>query len=661
MSRFVLARRCIEAIATFGSSSTAAGRAAPITQYKNCRPLSTQAGKVHQTSGGVEQQQQPADPEAVHVELHQRLTQLFEEETKRCLIVPPFKRALLYGDKSAIRDHTGDYSFIQIYEAVKRLALQISNCCGSASQSRVAFICPNNATYVISQWACWFSGQIAVPLNPKYPQDLLEYYIKDSDASLLIATPEYQNIAQPLATKLDKKLLLVHHDLLKVDTKQTEEGETSYLDPKRENLLQLNDSLVVEGCLNGEFYRDSSALILYTSGTTGKPKGVVLSFANLDAQFSALSHAWQVKGNDSVLHALPLNHVHGTINALNLPLSVGAKCVILPKFDSSSVWSYLLNINMTSKERVNMFMGVPTMYGLLIKEFHNVFEKNARMSDYVKTHCKNKIKLMISGSAPLPGTIFDRWFEITGHKLLERYGMTEIGMAISNPFIQDKTRVRKQGCVGMPLPGVSVKIVDKEHNKELILEGKANEGYWNPTPDANVADAAVDQKISGNVYVKGRSVFQEYWQKPEETKAEFEDGWFKTGDTAEYSDGTVKILGRTSVDIIKSGGYKLSALEIETALHEHPQTTDVAVIGLPDETWGAKVVAIISVKDPETFSIPRLLVWLENKLPKQAIPKEVKIISEVPRNAMGKINKKELTEKLYGADAEQQNQEKVVK
>lgn len=130
MSRFVLARRCIEAIATFGSSSTAAGRAAPITQYKNCRPLSTQAGKVHQTSGGVEQQQQPADPEAVHVELHQRLTQLFEEETKRCLIVPPFKRALLYGDKSAIRDHTGDYSFIQIYEAVKRLALQISNCCG---------------------------------------------------------------------------------------------------------------------------------------------------------------------------------------------------------------------------------------------------------------------------------------------------------------------------------------------------------------------------------------------------------------------------------------------------------------------------------------------------------------------------------------------------
>lgn len=655
MSRFMLARRCVEAVAAIGSHGSS--RTTLITQYT--RALSTQTGKVHQT-GGVDQQQHPLDPEAVHADLHQRLTKLFEEETKRELIVPPFKRALVYGEKSAVRDHTGDYSFIQIYEAVKRLALQISNHCGSASQSRVAFICPNNATYIISQWACWFSGQIAVPLNPKYPLDLLEYYIKDSDASLLIATPEFQKLAQPLATKLDKKLLLVHHDLLKTDPKQSPEEEaSSYLDPKRENLLQLNESLVVEGCLNGEFYRDANALILYTSGTTGKPKGVVLSFANLDAQFNALSHAWQIKGNDSVLQALPLNHVHGTINALNLPLTMGAKCVMLPKFDSSSVWSYLLNVNMTSKERVNIFMGVPTMYGLLIKEYDSVFGSNARMSDYVKTHCKNKIKLMISGSAPLPSTIFNRWFEISGHNLLERYGMTEIGMAISNPCIQDKTRVRKQGCVGMPLPGVSVKIVDKENNKELTLEGKPNEGYWNPAPDANVVGAVGDQKIAGNVYVKGRSVFQEYWQRPEETKSEFENGWFKTGDTAEYSDGSIKILGRTSVDIIKSGGYKLSALEIETALHEHPETTDVAVVGVPDETWGSKVVAVISVKDPETFSIPRLLVWLEKKLPKHAIPKEVKLISEVPRNAMGKINKKDLIEKLFGE--EQQKQAKVVK
>lgn len=211
----------------------------------------------------------------------------------------------------------------------------------------------------------------------------------------------------------------------------------------------------------------------------------------------------------------------------------------------------------------------------------------------------------------------------------------------------------------MPLPGVDAKIVDKENNKELILQGAANEGYWNGAPDACIPDPTNGQPITGHLYIRGRSVFGEYWQKPEETKSEFEDGWFKTGDAAEYSNGTIKLLGRTSVDIIKCGGFKLSALEIETVLHEHADTTDVAVIGIPDETWGSKLVAVVSVKDAETFSIPRLLLWLEQKLPKHAIPKEVKLVKDIPRNAMGKINKKELIHTLYGNGEHQQ--EKVVK
>uniref|UniRef100_A0A182T3R2 AMP-dependent synthetase/ligase domain-containing protein n=1 Tax=Anopheles maculatus TaxID=74869 RepID=A0A182T3R2_9DIPT len=497
-----------------------------------------------------------------------------------------------------------------------------------------------------------------VPLNAKYPADLLEYYIKDSEASLLLTTPEFLPLAEPLAAKLQKPLLVVNHDLINANGTNADTpsvADVSYLDPRRENLLQLNDTLVVESALNGEFYRDANALILYTSGTTGKPKGVVLSYANLDAQLRSLSHAWQVSSTDSVLHTLPLNHVHGTINALNLPLAAGAKCVMLPKFDSSSVWSYLLNVNMTTKERVNVFMGVPTMYGLLIREYDSVFGKNARMCDYVKTHCKNKIRLMISGSAPLPGNIFDRWNEITGHRLLERYGMTEIGMAVSNPYLQDgELRSRKQGCVGMPLPGVSVRIVEPETGRQLTLEGRENEGIWQ-TSAAPEKSAFPEDSIAGALYVKGRSVFSSYWQKPQETSSEFDaEGWFRTGDTARYEQGTIRILGRTSVDIIKSGGFKLSALEIETALHEHSDTSDVAVLGLPDETWGQRVVAVISLRDQQTaeaFSIPKLLVWLEQKLPKQAIPKEVRIVEEIPRNAMGKINKRELIERLYGATA----------
>lgn len=691
MTKFIHARRCLElASGTLGSSLTAPN--APIVprmgaswlrQYflrlrtQPARQSSTSSGPICSNNFSTQADNRkpaafddgdrpPSDPEAVHADLLKRLTKLYDQELARNLIVPPFKRALLYGEKSAIRDQVGDYSFIQLYEAVKRLAVQISKHCGSASQSRVAFLCPNNITYVVSQWACWFSGQIAVPLNAKYPADLLQYYIKDSDASLLLTTPEFLPLAEPLATKLQKPLLVVSYDLITASASNSNGTNGvasdpsmlgfSYLDPSRENLLQLNDMLVVEGALNGEFYRDANALILYTSGTTGKPKGVVLSYANLDAQLSCLSHAWQVTSSDSVLHALPLNHVHGTINALNLPLAAGAKCVMLPKFDSSSVWSYLLNVNMTTKERVNVFMGVPTMYGLLIHEYDSVFSGNARMRDYVKTHCRNKIRLMVSGSAPLPGNIFDRWHEMTDHRLLERYGMTEIGMAISNPYLQNGDyRTRRQGCVGMPLPGVSVRIVESESGRQLTLEGKEDEGFWQkPTGDTVGPSTAPEGSIAGQLYVKGRSVFREYWKKPQETASEFDDeGWFRTGDTAKYESGTIRILGRTSVDIIKSGGFKLSALEIETALHEHPDTSDVAVLGLPDETWGQRVVAVVSLREqvaPESFSIPKLLVWLEQKLPKQAVPKEVKVVEEIPRNAMGKINKKELIEQLYGSE-----------
>uniref|UniRef100_A0A182YCA0 AMP-dependent synthetase/ligase domain-containing protein n=1 Tax=Anopheles stephensi TaxID=30069 RepID=A0A182YCA0_ANOST len=672
----MVARRCLEvATDTLGSTASTLTRPRysvssswlnhlyllrlrPETSRVGARSYTSQAdNRKPATKDFDDGDRPPLDPEAVHADLLRRLTKLYDQEVSRQLIVPPFKRALLYGEKAAIRDQAGDFSFIQLYEAVKRLAAQISKCCGSASQSRVAFLCPNNITYVISQWACWFSGQVAVPLNAKYPADLLEYYIKDSDAALLLTTPEFLPLAEPLAAKLQKPLLVVNHELLNANGQSSADtqADVSYLDPRRENLLQLNDTLVVESALNGEFYRDADALILYTSGTTGKPKGVVLSYANLDAQLRALSHAWQVSASDSVLHTLPLNHVHGTINALNLPLAVGAKCVMLPKFDSSSVWSYLLNVNMTTKERVNVFMGVPTMYGLLIREYDSVFGKNARMCDYVKTHCKNKIRLMISGSAPLPGNIFDRWNEITGHRLLERYGMTEIGMAISNPYLQDgEWRSRRQGCVGMPLPGVSVRIVEPETGRQLTLEGRENEGIWQTAAASTLAGSTVpEDSIAGALYVKGRSVFRSYWQKPQETASEFDaEGWFRTGDTARYEHGTIRILGRTSVDIIKSGGFKLSALEIETALHEHPDTSDVAVLGLPDDTWGQRVVAVISLRDQQTadaFSIPKLLVWLEQKLPKQAIPKEVRIAEEIPRNAMGKINKRELVEQLYGA------------
>lgn len=316
-----------------------------------------------------------------------------------------------------------------------------------------------------------------------------------------------------------------------------------------------------------------------------------MTHKNLDAQITSIGKAWQIDDKDTILHVLPLHHFHGVVNGLACPLNVGSKLIMLPQFDSSAVWTHLLNVNLPMRDRISIFMAVPTIYSMLIQEYDRIFASNSQMTEYIKSHCKNKIRLMISGSAPLPETVFNRWLEITGHRLLERYGMTECGMALSNPYVQDKNRERRPGTVGRPLPSVEVKITENgQPKKTLVMQsGEHGKGFWNAS-DAIFAEKSGEKgMISGDLYIRGPTVFSEYWKRPEETQKEFEDGWFKTGDTAGYENGYFKILGRSSVDIIKSGGYKLSALEIESKLLENPKIRDIAVVGLPDDTWGNKV------------------------------------------------------------------------
>ena len=246
---------------------------------------------------------------------------------------------------------------------------------------------------------------------------------------------------------------------------------------------------------------------------------------------------------------------------------------------------------------------------------------------------------MISGSAPLPTSTFNKWYEITGHKLLERYGMTEIGMALSNPLVEDPSRERRPGYVGCPLPNVSVKIVN---GQETIVEmaGVNGSGFWSK-PDAPVYLSQASKNESGDLYVKGPSVFKGYWNNEEATQHEFDGDWFKTGDTAIYDNNSFKILGRTSIDIIKTGGYKVSALEIETQFMEHPLIADVAVMGLPDVTWGQKVAAAIVLRNENNaLDLNALKDWSKDKIASYAQPTVVKFVTELPKNQMGKVNKK---------------------
>lgn len=251
-----------------------------------------------------------------------------------------------------------------------------------------------------------------------------------------------------------------------------------------------------------------------------------------------------------------------------------------------------------------------------------------------------KIRLMVSGSAPLPSTLFSRWEQITGHKLLERYGMSEIGMALSNPLNGE----RKPGFVGQPLPSVNVRIVK---DNIILLEGHdKNIKIINSVKDNN------NEGYCGDLQIKGKNVFKEYWRKPESTKKEFtEDGWFKTGDSVKYVDNSFQILGRTSIDIIKTGGYKVSALFVETIMLQNKVIKDIAVVGLPDSTWGQRIGALIVIDGNENNEHKKikkdLKSWAETVLPPYSIPTVIKIVDEVPRNALGKVDKKSLLKNSF--------------
>lgn len=359
-----------------------------------------------------------------------------------------------------------------------------------------------------------------------------------------------------------------------------------------------------------------------------------------------LVDAWRLSSSDLLLHTLPLNHVHGIVNAMLCPLTVGAKITMLPKFDANSVWSHLLGINPKfSDKKINVFMGVPTMYMKLIEEYDRVFSQDSKMKDYIRNTLKSRVRLMVSGSAPLPNSIFQKWLEITGHELLERYGMTEIGMCLSNPY----NSKRQSGYVGKPLPGVCVKIMKKNINDEanLVLkscniDGNTNVELYNTSKEK--------RNLSGHLLVKSNGVFTRYFERPEATIKEFtKDGYFITGDICEYDieKDLFKILGRASIDIIKSGGHKVSALEIETQLLNNVDIKECSVVGIPDEKWGERIAAIVVLNEDKTMTVEELKTWALDKLPKHSIPTILKVVNAIPRNTMGKVNKKELIKTVF--------------
>nr|XP_045612901.1 malonate--CoA ligase ACSF3, mitochondrial-like isoform X1 [Procambarus clarkii]XP_045612903.1 malonate--CoA ligase ACSF3, mitochondrial-like isoform X1 [Procambarus clarkii] len=543
-------------------------------------------------------------------------------------LLPIFRKAAQYKDAVAVTDQHGEHTYGHIHKLSGHLAWRIQDVLGKGSgQHRVAFLCPSDVSYVITQWATWMAGHVAVPLYPKHPPSELEYFVRDSEASIIVTTSELTNKIKPILS--GQQVIVLEEFFFKPST--PEDNSKVQAMPKEENFQ-------VDYGRDNDFYSINDALIIYTSGTTGRPKGVVLTHKNLLSQISCLHQAWGLSSGDAILHCLPLHHTHGIVNALLSPLYVGARVVMLPQFSAAAVWSKLLSLDTPVQSRVNLFMAVPTMYAKLIEEYDNKLVKNTRMQEYVKSVCIQNIRLMVSGSAALPEPVHERWQQITGHTLLERYGMTEIGMALSNSL----KGTRKPGFVGNPLPGTEVciaKFLPGTDKYEVLCYGNSH----------GTEVMLKENTEPGELLVRGPNVFKEYWKNSEATLKEFtHDGWFRTGDTAQYVDGAYKILGRTSVDIIKSGGFKISALDVERHLLSHPNISDVAVVGIPDITWGQKVAAVVVWSGQETLDQLELKKWGLKLMPHYQIPSVVVTATNgLPRNNMGKVNKKQILKDFF--------------
>ena len=494
-------------------------------------------------------------------------------------------RAHAHGDRVALETPEGTFTYADLLRASAGAASVLLDGRADLEGARICFLVAPGWPHVVTQWAIWRAGGIAVPHAVSHPPAELAFVLDDAEPDAVVVDATYADRITDLARERGIRVL---------PTDALLAGQPGPLPDVDE---------------------DRPATMLYTSGTTGRPKGVIASHANVRAQVEALVEAWGWRADDRILLHLPLHHVHGIVNVLTCALWSGAVCDVLPRFDAHEVWERI------ASARLSLYMAVPTIYRRLIEAWDAADDGTRDRWSAGARACR----LMVSGSAALPVPTLERWETITGQRLLERYGMTEIGMGLSNPLEGE----RRPGHVGRPLPRVEIRLVDDD-------------------------DRVVDDGEAGEIQVRGPAVFRTYWRRPDATAEAFtDDGWFRTGDRAVVEEGAYRILGRMSVDILKTGGEKVSALEIEDVLRTHPSVRDCAVVGVPDPAWGDRVCAAV-VTTGEAAAPDGLTAFLKERLAPWKVPKEIRVVEDLPRNAMGKVTKpavKDLFESGSGGDA----------
>lgn len=445
---------------------------------------------------------------------------------------------------------------------------------------RVIVQVEKSAEAVLLYLACLRVGAIFIPLNTAYTAQEVRYFMGDANPHLIVCSPQdHETIAESA-----KELNVPHVMTL------GNRGNGSLVDAK--SIAPINS--VTEQCTGNDI-----ACILYTSGTTGRPKGAMLSHDNLSSNASILHSYWHWEKGDVLLHALPIFHVHGLFVALHCALLNGSKVIFLSKFTLPAIKANL--------PRSTVMMGVPTFYVRLLED-----------PEFTTDMCKN-MRLFIAGSAPLLAETFKAFENISGHKILERYGMTEAGMITSNPYDGD----RVPSTVGYALPETSARVAD-------------DKGCEIPREEVGILE------------VKGPNIFQGYWCMPEKTAEEFrDDGFFITGDMATMdNDGRISIVGRAK-DLVISGGYNVYPKEVENVIDEVEGVKESAVIGVPHPDFGEGVTAIIIKEQNSDITENDIMEYLKEKIARFKQPNKFFFLDELPRNTMGKVQKKALRDTYH--------------
>ena len=503
----------------------------------------------------------------------------------------PARPALLFGDETI--------SYGRLRAEVTRFADALTKM-GLQAGERVALFLGNSPTFVVAYLGTHLAGGIVVLVNTQYRQVELSHILNDAAVRVCVTSPEGRETLRPLNIPSLERVIIADETARQANAN---ESPTEALQQTSENepesiVCSTFGEFLASGSAHAAFslpLAEAPALIGYTSGTTGLAKGALLLHRNLLANIRSLTSAWHWTGADRLLLVLPLFHAHGLMVGMHGTLFTGGSVIIRQKFEASDVLATLKR-----DPTITLFFGVPTMYIRLLAEAERLGAP------------ARSLRLYVSGSAPLSEQVFADFARVFGQPILERYGMTETIMNLTNPYEGE----RRAGTVGGPFPNQEARVVDMQTRQ--------------PLPPGEI----------GEIEVRGPHVFAGYWQRPESTAEAFaEDGWFKTGDLGwSSSDGYYTITGRAR-ELIISGGYNIYPREVEDVLALHPAVAEVAVLGLPDAEMGERVVAVIVRKADQSPEPGEIIAFCRERLASYKKPRQVVFVDALPRNALGKVQK----------------------